>query len=221
MAYIVSITQAVANAMATYLSAALTGGVIVQPRWPDANTRLPPRAVTVLLVGPPIYDMVQARPDTTTIVDATHVSTSWVVYNVRQPMQLDVWATSDASRDDIIAQLDNVMNVGQSALVNPISLPDPTGEGTTLNIGNGWNGTADYIFDSPGRLDTADSVQRSEYRASAKGEAHMALSITAVSSRMNQIIFKEKVHEALTAPTTQLFDIVTITASGVTRTQGT
>ncbi len=162
----VSIEQAAANALAGWLSSALGPDVIVDQRWPDPEKPLPPRAVTVLLAGVHSDDYLQPELAIDRPVDESRPFPiyRWRVLERTQPLQLDVWAHYDVVRDDLKKRLDDALNMG--------NLPyEPVGPGLVLDLSDGWDGKADYIFDAGAITDSPNSVQVSEYRATFSGEA--------------------------------------------------
>lgn len=119
---------------------------------------------------------------------ANHTQVVWQVAECTQPFQLDVWASSHAERDDIVAQLDGVLRAGLSPLGG--FNPDPVGNGFFVNLADGWdssNTTAKFSFDSPDYEDSPDSFGRQSFRATYRGTAYMKLTITASSPRQRFI----------------------------------
>ena len=201
-------------------AANLVNGWTVYPQWPEANTQLAGKVITVIQSGVPQFDLCSrqtvAQNNKTSIL-ATY---TWSLYQVRLQMQLDIWCTSSVDRDDAHAQLDALLNKGVSLIS---SIADPVAEGVVLNFNaaDGWNGTCDYIFDSPMPMWNPNDVQQVDYRSTSRGEARYALVESSDAARITSIIAKIKAHEtAIPASSTQLNDITTITASGVTHTQG-
>lgn len=175
----VTVVQAAANALALWLIKSLTSDIKVLEKWPEPDTQLPPKAVTVLKVGKrsriPLTQLSVANVKV--IGNGPLARVGYQIGSVEQPMQLDVWATSDAERDDILAQLDVALYAG---IDQTLGLPgDPVRDGLLLPLLDGHDGNnCDYWFDEPQIDDTPDAVQRSEFRAILFGEARMALVVT-------------------------------------------
>lgn len=96
---------------------------------------------------------------------------TWRLADVEQPVQLDVWATKDVLRDDLMARLVPLLHAGEgdSAAVAGIDADQAVRAGTLLALADGWTGYADAEFDAPTFTDTSDTVKRSEYRATYRG----------------------------------------------------
>lgn len=207
----VSIPQAVHNALATYLSNVLLGGVTVTPRWPSATTASAEKVISVLRTGDVEYISSTVTPVSSTVTGPNTVQTVWAAFQCTMPMQLDVWARSEPARDDLIAQLGDALNAGTSVIS---ATADPVAEGVVLNLGDGYDGTAEYLLRTPRPMNVGEQVQRSEYRATSRGEARFVLTMRTTSPRILQLSLKQRLHESPTAPTSLLNDIVSITGSG-------
>ncbi len=178
----VSIEQAAANALAAWLASQIGSDVAVEARWPDPEKPLPPKAVTVLLAGVYSDDYLQPELAVERPVDERGPLPiyRWRVLERTQPLQLDVWATYDVVRDDLKKRLDDALNMG--------NLPyEPVGPGLVLDLGDGWDGKADFIFDAGAITDSPNAVQVSEYRATFSGEARIVLTIDAPSPKQARI----------------------------------
>lgn len=175
----VSLVQAAANALKLWLETALSPDITVFEKWPDPNTELPPKAVSILKIGKRLrmpawqIDVAKVQP----IGNGPAAQVTYQLGGIEQPMQIDVWATSDAERDDILAQLDTVLYAG---IDQTLGLPgDPIRDGLLLPLLDGYEGNnCDYWFDEPEIDDTPGAVQRSEFRAIFFGEARMSLIVT-------------------------------------------
>jgi hypothetical protein len=76
-------------------------------------------------------------------------------------------------------------------------LEDPVGHGVLLVLADGWETSiADYTFDGPDYEDLSDTVGRSVYRATIRGDANFMLTVAAVSARQALIQFKLSASEA-------------------------
>lgn len=187
----VSIQQASANALANYLSTTLTGGVTVDTRWPSPDMPLQNKVVTVLLAGSRQDEFMEPQIMSYSNVGSTQSSVLFRLKACTQPMQLDIWTTSDVERDDIIAQLDIALNVGEASYIS--TYVDPVGPGCLLAVADGWpaSTTADFVFENPRVDDSPESVKRSEYRATFTGNCYVALSVTKTTARQITTHFKE------------------------------
>jgi hypothetical protein len=200
-----TIQQAAANALASYLAGVLTD-VKVSQRWPDPGRRLPAKAITVLLAGRrrdnPIGTSILASTPST----GNNSTSVWRFMMCEQDIQLDVWATTDVARDDIIARLDDALNAGFPLNAGPV---DPVGFGLGLPLADGWSDFpgvttyADYMFNGPDIDDDPNSVTESEFRATYLGTMHMCLTSTKTTPRQVQIILQLATSESTdTSPDT-------------------
>ena len=183
----VSIEQAAQNALARWLTRELDG-VPVWDRWPEANVRLPAKAVSVLRAGSRRDEALDPEPVARRDVEGIpgHSVFTWRMRACTQPLQLDVWAHTDVERDDLLACLEPALNANKARSIPSLGLrsTDPVEQGLTLLLGEGWSGFVTYWFDAPELTDTPDVVQRSEYRATYRGWAAMNLTIDAESARL-------------------------------------
>lgn len=210
----VSIQQAAANAFARWLRTELPD-VDVESRWPEPNRRLPPKMLTVLLAGNRIDEPLDPHVLHMEPIDEATGLYRWRVTACRQPMQLDVWATSDVERDDLLARLDTALRAGPGRTLPWDWNGDPTANDLTLPLEDGWKDTVAVIeFGSPSLTDHASAVQQREYRATLRGDARMNLYVEAESPRMATIRLRQRIAEA-GAPTPSP-ETVTVTTSGVT-----
>ena len=215
----VTIQQAASNALQTWIAGQLTGGVVVDSQWPGPDTVLPAKAVTILLAGPRQDSHIPEHILSSVNSGAHQANVTWQYMACEQPLQIDVWATDPIARDDILAQLDQVLNAGNRGVGGTDSYVD----GLLLQplVADNWANTFfDYEFHSPDIDDTPDSIKRSEYRATMRGTAYMMLQATRLEARQVAIIFKAKLHTTDTAASTDLYDITTITATGESHSTG-
>jgi hypothetical protein len=211
----VSIQQAAANALCTWLVAKLPSDVALSGRWPEPTVPLGLKTVTVLLAG-------QAEDEITEpiVVDQTNTPgapTALYTYRIRcrrQALQLDVFTQYDVDRDDIMARLDAALNVGEAASLGLLAQnPDPMRNGLALALGDGWPGIADYFFEGPTVTDDADSEQTTDYRATYRGHVDMMLTMTteAAISRLMAITLRQTVPVGLFAQSPA--DVTTVSSS--------
>jgi hypothetical protein len=213
MALQVSAQQAARNALAAYLGANMSG-ISVRGRWPEANAPLT-KALTVIIAGDVEYVNRGHTIINQTNINSTTASYTWQVLDARLPLQIDAWATTDVERDDMAASVDSLLNRGSSQVTGATN-QDPFGDGTSLNLlaADGFQGIADYIFDSSRPLDNPDSIQRAEYRATARGEARYVFVQTAQSPRLVTINLKVRPFESSLTPRSQLYDITSLLNTG-------
>ncbi len=206
-----------ANALATFLGTALTG-VAIEHRWPDPGKPLPTTgALTILFAGPPVDEMLEPEVVRQSNVDATTALYLWKYRYRRQPLQLDIWATTKPMRDDLVKRVEDAMTAGPRATIDLYN-GDPFRHGPVLELADGWSGGdyhafADFTFDGPSSFDSTDSVKQSEFRATISGVVAVDLTVEAASARMARIHLKARINSA---PTQQ---VTTVTAAArVTRT---
>ena len=193
-----SIEQAAASALANYLSTVLNtdpiAPVSVEQRWPDPEKPLPALAVTVLLIGDAQHQLVSTTEPVSSQElippDATKKLYRWKVAEVTQPLQIDCWATYDVARDDLRARVEAALQAGDQTE----DWPTPPGLDLALLSADGWEGTAEFIFQAFGNMDNPSSAAQSEWRATARGESRVALYIDAVSPRMAHLILRQKLN---------------------------
>ena len=197
----VSIQQACMNALQAWLQTALGSDVVVAQRWPSPQKPLPSKAATLLMVG-----MREEEFLSPTVVDQFdlpgpqgsqgaqgpqgpqyNVLYRWKVAEITQPFQIDLWATYDVTRDDMIARLQDQMYVGTLA-------GDAAGNSPTLTLGDGWDGVVDFIIDQGAINDLPNAAEVSEWRATYSGDARAVLYIDAVSAKQAQINVRQTIN---------------------------
>jgi hypothetical protein len=223
----VSIEQAAANALAAYLTAQLAG-VTCKAFWPNASQKLPPKAVTVVPVGrrrtvDHLGDFIRVvsfedRPLTDDNGDPllddsgnqlTDRIYTYAVSPIEQPFQLDVWATTDFDRDDIVARLDDALTLGLGITLGATNA-DPFRDGVLLALGDGFTGNADFFFDGPTKDDNVNAAGRAEFRATYSGTMTANRTQTVRLPILRAVKLKLRVGEIITADT----DTYTILTSG-------
>jgi hypothetical protein len=214
MAQLISVEQAAQTALKTWIASQLSG-VTIFDHWPDMQD-LPARAISILRAGTREDEFV----DIVCIAEPTPGTYTWRLRACEQPLQLDVWTTSDPARSDIMARLEAILNAGPSFTLNAVSFPDvptdPFTAGILLQLPGAWSNTlADFTFDEPRVVDSPTSIKEREYRATYRGRAYFDLTLSTTSPRMTRIDWKSYLNGAATA------QIATITDSAVTYSQGT
>ncbi len=120
----------------------------------------------------------------------------WLVNMCEQPMQLDVWASYDAVRDDIMARLDTELNADATAARLDGAFC-PARSGLLVDLEDGWAGTtAEVLFDSPSIQDGETSAGTSEYRATYRGKAWFNLYVRAQSARIARVKLNQTLYSS-------------------------
>lgn len=217
----VSVIQAACNALAAWLVASLTNDIVVFTRWPEANVKLPAKAVSIIKTGKrQRLDIRQTTVADRKNLSATTACITFQIGAVTQTVQLDVWAATDVDRDDIIAQLDDALTAGQAATgAGTSGMPVRDGVLVPMLAEDSFTGNAEFVFDEPEMPDTPDSIQRAEFRAMYTGEVRCGLTTKRTTNRMIAVTLKAKVHEAAQADPGSLYDTTTQTPSGRTHGQ--
>lgn len=216
----VPIQQAAINALAVWLAARMPD-VPVFRRWVEPDKKLPPKCITIIPAGARKDELL----DPEVMSQSTALGVTTYVYRMRcveQPLQLDVWATYAPVRDDILAQLDEHLNVGEALTIGKVG-GDVLRQGLLLPLGDGWSGYVDICFEAPSYFDTPDSAQVKEFRAVYRGEAFVDLTVSATAPKIAQIILRQTLHETPvgTASPQTGTDVATITPAGDTHTHTT
>jgi hypothetical protein len=178
----VSSGQAAANALALWLSANLSHDITVYPRWPEPSN-LPPKSISILRVGRTSrVDAFGLWLATRTNVGPTRAQVQFMFGAVEQPIQLDVWASTDVDRDDILGQLETVLYAGIKSTINVSG--DPVRDGVLLPLADGFTGNVDFFFEDTTIDDTPEQIQRLEFRATIGALARFAITVDANVPRM-------------------------------------
>ena|ERR1700690_1371256 len=181
---------AASNSLCAYLSTVMPD-VVFESTWPDPEKSLPVKAITLIPAGPRNLVFMQS-PQLISFTELFPPDPILKLYRYRiaeceQPFQMDVWSQFAADRDDMVARLDQYINVGFSELPGLTGV-DPADQNISLAMADGWEGSNAYFtFDTVSYDDTPDQVTRREYRATYKGMGYFNLSTTASSSTIAQI----------------------------------
>lgn len=126
----------------------------------------------------------------------------WRVEALVQPVQMDVWATYEAVRDEMLAALDPALHArardtAPSLFPGPgLGGDDPVRFDLLLELGDGWTGCgATARFDRPVIADRPTGAQADEWRATFAGEIECFLIIRSQSPRLTTIELKQYVGE--------------------------
>ena len=195
----VSVAQAAENALVAWIASQLPD-VVTNNEWPDPGVPLNKRGeVTILRAGG--YQEMTVRPQVVrTDLDPFQIQTTfhWKVSNVEQPMQLDVWATSKAKRDDILNRLGTALTAGPGETLSaaclasygaqPAHLQNPVARVVLLQLAAPWDHlVASFQFDSPETTDSARASSEREFRATYHGTGFFDRTVPKISARIRRM----------------------------------
>lgn len=173
----VSPKQAVREALAAYLRTVLPVDVTVWSAWPSPGRPLPAKAVSVVTPGgdgeepfAPGGDALRVDPDASpAVTGAVTYSTGFVTIG----LQLDVWATFAAVRDDLAERVWSALNRHPADTLGTEPKPHLGAQrGLVLRIPALYNTPCDYRFDpAAGVVESSDAAQAAEWRSTWQGEA--------------------------------------------------
>jgi hypothetical protein len=183
----VSVGQAAANALTTWIQAQVSSDISCFPHWPEPS-QLPPKAISVVPAGKRRRLDVTTNPivDSRVNVDPNTAQVEFRVGSYIQPVQLDVWTTDQSDRDDIIDQLDEALTAGMALTLGGAVTDDPVRDGVLLPLlaSDGYSGNVDCWLDEPEVDDSPDAILRQEYRATYLGEVRGAFSVVRTVGRL-------------------------------------
>ena len=184
----VTIQQAANNALAAHLSTNLPD-VRIEEHWPDPSNRLILPTITILHAGPR-QDLAIDMRDLAYRVVGNTVNFKTQLSACHQPLQLDIWASDQVQRDNIIARLDFVLNMDtiNGGYMHGLNL-------APLDADN-WSDTFfDFYFESPELDDTPFDAFVEEWRCRYRGHAWMMLAVDRTAPRQSIIDFQLKIRE--------------------------
>lgn len=171
----------VTTRLAPLATDANVGPIAIYDRWPDPSVKLKVPAVSLFLVGTStLYEVDPApisRDDSTTPPTYT-----WAFRFADYPFQVDVWADSSAVRWKIASAVEKAFKAGRAPL--GITNIDPFENGVLVPMTGDFVGMTDASVKAPEAFDTADSVNRSEYRATFQGLLSVQATLKAQSPRL-------------------------------------
>lgn len=221
MTQLLTVQYAARKALAAWLTselASVSGGVVVEPSWFESDRTLPPKAISIIDTGPPATTWFDAELVSTVNVDdesgvaVKKVDVTWILAQREQPVQLDVWATSELELTDIVARLDMSLNKGFKGL--GISTADPFDVGLSLALADGWApGNAYFVFDAPDLIEVDSAVGEGEWRASYRGRSVTQLTATARTARIARVLLKLRLRSRDPVDTTAPYDTTIITST--------
>ena len=186
MAPPIPIQKAACNVLGRFLAAHVRD-LQVSYEWPEADQDLPPMGLTILQVGEPKDEQIQINASNYVKVDARTGLYTWEILARYVDLQLDVWAQYEAERSGIVAELDEVMHLGE---LYTLGEGDPVRDGLLLPLKfgiDGFRGTIDYTFSGASFPQDPGKVRAAEWRATFNGTAGMILSVQATSPRIAKI----------------------------------
>lgn len=140
---------------------------------------------------------------------------TWRIADLDQPVQLDLWASSEVFRDDLWQLVEPLLNapLKSSAGAGFADITfDSLRYGVCVPLGDGWPGcVADFDFDAPQRIEDPDSVQRNEFRMMFKGSCGIFRTIRRQEPRITRAMLVQTVTGESTVSQTTV-----VTASGQT-----
>lgn len=204
--------QAMVSTLVAYLRTQLDEDIVVMDHWAEAE--LPNKAVTVLMSGGADESDVNGtyvRP-----IDVTQPDTdpnpvyTYAIAELEQNIQIDLWAQTDADRDDMCAQLHDAIHQGYAQTLGPAYINDePFRNGILLPCEDGIT-FIDFEFSgSATRENTNEAPVRREYRATLYGSARFVHTQQASIPRITTGVLQQSTSEQ-TASTT---DTVTVTST--------
>lgn len=202
----VSVQKSALYALGAYLENQLAiEGLVVRDEWP-AQGDLPPKMITVIPVGKPQDERLQEVLAGSEELDpddpkaATDRLYSYRVKARTQPFQLDVWATFEGDRQEIVDALDSAFQQGTAITLSQAARDaagNPQGElirdGVLLELDAeqwGHAGFADITVDPAEPMDDAGAVQQYERRSMIRGQASVELIVKAQSPRMARVFIQ-------------------------------
>lgn len=158
-------------------------GVVVSDHWPDSNN-LPEYSISILKAGARQDERQQALLVSSEVLDATTGLYTYRVAACEQPIQLDVWSTSEVGRESIEASLDDYLHRGERFTLG-IETAQATRDGllVALDPADGHTGFADCSFSGPSDADTGEAHSRSEFRSMYRGDISVELCVQARERR--------------------------------------
>jgi hypothetical protein len=214
---VISLQQAAMNAIAAWLSSQLSG-ITVEDRWASASEQLAHKTISLIMAGPRRDTLVPERILSYTGTGPTTTSSRWQVKACEQDFQLDIWAKTDAERDDMLARLDIALNAGSWSF-DPV-WADPVGNGLLLPLVGDWaDTTVSILWGNVMTNDEPEAVHRAEYRSTVLGTAHMMLAITKETAKQATINFKQRL-SSTEVPSSGDADITTLTSAGESHSVG-
>lgn len=197
-----SVEMAACRALRRYLQAEFDADpawvgkpVVVDERWPEPDSDLPERAVTIITAGEREDSWLSSIDNAVRVTpvsgSSTDVDVTWRVAACEQPIQLDVWATSSVERDSLLADLDRYLHKGEKYTLGiPTGRPVRDGVLLALSADDGHQGFADFTFEGHRSLDQGEGLREREYRAIIRGTAAVDLCVVTREKRMLRVLLE-------------------------------
>jgi hypothetical protein len=192
---------------AYFLGPALSGDpaerCVVSDRWPEPDSGLPRRAVSIIEAG--AREDTYLQGDDIAMVAQPDGKTGLYTFRAkacRQPIQLDVWSNYNVQRDEVLALLDDYLNRGERFTLGiPNGCPTRDGVLLPLDAASGHTGFADFTFDGPKTLDTSTGARVREYRSAISGFIDVDLTVQALTPILARVLIKMALSsDSLAAP---------------------
>lgn len=201
MAQRVAIYDAAIRALGRYLSNKLAtvdgmGDCTIRFDWPPPDVKLDPKTIVILAAGKYEHEDVEPYVMKADPRGGVLDENTWIVAFIEQPLQIDVWATNEPTRSHMVACLMDLLFYGLGFTLGQGRNPDPIANDTQIALADGWEGIADFWFDSAGDSDSPNQVFQNEYRATFTGAAELVLTVKATSPRLATFIFKERLRQS-------------------------
>jgi hypothetical protein len=208
------VEQAACDALQVFLAQQLTG-VTVGSRWPAPDKPLPAKAVTITRVGARKDFEVARQVTKVTSIDSKTATTRYRVKACTQGVQLNVWATNGAVRDDIQGRLDAALNLGTLYTIDPAVTGIARsvvrdGPLVMLNPASGHEGFADFTFDGAMIPDTPESIGKDEFCAIYQGELSVQLDLVATTPLLLRVLLQQHL-----TPSTNATDEYALSSDGI------
>jgi len=179
---------------------------VISYEWPAPDAPLPPRAITIICAGAAEDEQVNLDDVDMVPVDDTTGLYTWRFADRDQPIQLDIWSQSQAERDQMLAELEDVLHKGP---LFTLGAGNPVRDGILLEFNaqlDGFEGHVDFDLDPPDITDSPNPVRINEWRATIDSEAHMVATVTAQSPRLLRIALSMLLNDALPRDEIDVFD---------------
>lgn len=116
----------------------------------------------------------------------------WMLGARVHPVQLDIWATYEGVREELLGQVEQLVRQGAAQPDGPDVFEDyaPVGLGITVVLGDDWpDASAAFDFEAPSRIDGSSSAQAGEWRATYDGTVDTPLLAWGQTARLARARF--------------------------------
>lgn len=207
MALTVSVVKAAENALFAWLSSELPD-VAWSNEWPEAGKAfVKSGSCSLLRAGSANETPIRPIQLLKAILDPYQITGSyvWRTHSVEQPLQLDVWATSELRRDDILHRLGDALTAGPGLTLTPAyfaamgisQLQNPVAQTVLLQLAKPWDHlNASFQFDAPETHDDPEDIKARRYRATYRGTGYFDRTVTRASPKIVRVSIPIKVSRA-------------------------